>query len=226
MRKHTIEKKVEKSIYVIEMTIAVLLALGIVIGLADLVKYFIDIFNANQADSYDLFQAFLGHALILIVGVELVLMILYHSTKAILELVLFVIARKMLIYSNTMIDLVFGTMAIGIVFLILKFLIQDDDGVISKRDRFSYSATTRIRDISSQTGLEMPTDRGTTVGSLVCSLAEEACKPVEKDAEFHSGDIKIKVTKLSEKGEIEEVIVSSDKEYKRRRIPFHKRGVE
>ena len=36
------------------------------------------------------------------------LMIIYHSTEAILELILFVIARKMLVYADTMLDLIWG----------------------------------------------------------------------------------------------------------------------
>ena len=64
------------------------------------------------------------------------LMIINHSTKAILELILFVIARKMLIYSNTMLDLVLGTLAISMVFFISKYLFRkDQDEDIVKRDR-------------------------------------------------------------------------------------------
>jgi hypothetical protein len=205
-------RAVERIIFTIEMVIAALLGIGIVIGLWDLVKYFTDILYAHQAASYDLFQAFLGHALVLIVGVELILMILYHSTKAILELVLIVIARKMLIYSNTMIDLVFGTLAIATIFVILKYLVEDKEETIIRRAGVKLPAAADVREICAQTGLEIPTDKGSTVGSLVCSLADEACRPVKKNAEFVAGDIHIKVTKATKDGVIEEVVITDGKE--------------
>ena len=211
MLKHNVfERKLEKLTYILEMVIASLIAIGVIIGLVDLVRYFHEILISNPAESYELFQHFLGYALVLIVGVELMLMILYHSTKAILELILFVIARKMLIYSHTMKDLVLGTIAIAMIFLILKFLIQKDkEDVVRRRDGV-FSASTKIEDILNQTGFAIHTDKGNTVGGLVCNLAEEACKPVEQGVEFQSGDLKIKVTKATDEGLIEEVMITKN----------------
>lgn len=212
MRNFFVEDKIERVTYIIEMVIAVLLAIGIIIGLIDLVKYFGTILVAAPAESYDLFQSFLGYALILVVGVELILMILYHSTKAILELVLFVIARKMLIYAETMTDLVLGTLAIAIVFATLRFLVQKDKEDIVSRGNTVYSATTRVKDILNRTGFDIPTDKGETVGGLVCNLADEECRPIEQGAEFSSGDYKIKITKATDDGLIEEVMITSSED--------------
>ena len=213
MRNFFVEEKVEKVTYIIEIIITVLLAIGIAIGLIDLIKYFsVLVIVAPPAEYYDLFQGFLGFALLLIVGVELILMILYHSTKAILELVLFVIARKMLIYAETMTDLVWGTLAIAIVFATLKFLVQKGEEDIVRRGNTVYSASTRVKDILNKTGFDIPTDRGETLGGLVCNLADEECKPIEEGAEFISGDYKIKITKATEDGLIEEVMIVNDDE--------------
>ena len=108
------------------------------------------------------------------------LMIINHSTKAILELILFVIARKMLIYSHTMLDLVLGTLA-----------------------------STKVKDILRKTGFDIPMDKGVTVGGLVCSLADEACVAVEEGAEFISGDIKIEIVKATD-GLIEAVKITKN----------------
>ena len=210
MRNFFVEDNIEKVTYIIEMVITVLLAIGIAIGLIDLVKYFPEILNAAPAQSYDLFQDFLGYALILIVGVELILMILYHSTKSILELILFVIARKMLIYAQTMGDLVLGTLAVAIVFATLRFLVQDDKEDIVRRGNTTYSASTRVKDLLNKTGFNIPTDKGHTLGGLVCNLADEECRPIEEGAEFKSGEYKIKITKATEEGLIEEVMITNN----------------
>lgn len=208
MKHNFFEKNLEKLTYVLEMIITGLIAIGVILGLVDLIKYFGIILITDPAKSYELFQDFLAYALILIVGVELMLMILYHSTEAILELVLFVIARKMLIYSHTMLDLVLGTLAIAIVFAILRFLVHKDNEDIVKRGKGVYSASASLEEVSRKSGLNLPTDRAQTVGGLVCSLAEDACKSVEEGSEFESGDIKIKVVKATEEGLIEEVKIT------------------
>ena len=225
MRNFFVEEKIEKLTYIIEIIITVLLAIGIAIGLIDLVRYFGEILVASPAESYDLFQRFLGFALLLIVGVELILMILYHSTKSILELVLFVIARKMLIYAQTMTDLVWGTLAIALVFATLKYLVQKDEEDIVRRGNTVYSASTRVTDILNRTGFDIPTDRGETVGGLVCNLADEECKPIEECAEFRSGDYKIKITKATDDGLIEEVMIVSDKDEGKKAGQADKRSV-
>ncbi|SMP41547.1 transporter associated domain-containing protein [Anoxynatronum buryatiense] len=205
MKEFTIMKKLEEYTYVLEVILAVLLAIGIAIGLIDIVKYFVVILQAGTDEAYSIFKHFLAHTLLLVVGIELMLMLLSHSTNAILELVLFVIARKMLIYGETMMDMVLGTLAIAGVFAILKYLAPKKDFVA--RDDRVYSASTSVDKIHQDTGLDLPTNRGNTVGGLVCSLAEEACVPVSQGSEFESGDIRIKVVKATD-GVIEKVMIT------------------
>ncbi|MDW7670899.1 MAG: transporter associated domain-containing protein [Bacillota bacterium] len=205
MKEFSIMKKLEEYTYWLEMVLTILLAVGIAIGLIDIVKYFVEILQHGADESYDIFKHFLAHTLLLVVGIELMLMLLSHSTNAILELVLFVIARKMLIYGETMLDLVLGTLAIAGVFAILKYLAPKKDFVT--RDDRIYSASTSVDKIHQDTGLDLPINRGNTVGGLVCSLAEEACVPVAQGSEFESGDIRIKVVKATD-GVIEKVMIT------------------
>lgn len=209
MKEYTIIKKLEEYTYILELVLTVMLAIGIAIGLIDIVKYYVEIFTHGAEATYDIFKHFLAHTLLLVVGIELMLMLLSHSTNAILELVLFVIARKMLIYGETMLDLVLGTLAIAGVFAILKYLAPKKD-ILSRDDRV-YSASTSVDKILQDTGLNLPLNRGNTVGGLVCSLAEEACVPVSQGSEFESGNIKIKVVKATD-GVIEKVMITTTDE--------------
>jgi predicted membrane protein len=207
MRQFNIIKKLEQFTYVLEIILTVLLAIGIAIGLIDIIRYFGEIFLHGLNDSYEVFKNFLAHTLLLAIGIELMLMLLYHSTNSILELILFLIARKMLVYANTMFDLLLGTIAIAIVFVILKYLAPKKD-FVSRKDR-EYSASKKVSEVQKETGLDIPTDRGNTLGGLVCSLANEACQQVEQGAEFKSGDIRIKIVKATE-GVIERVMIMKE----------------
>lgn len=149
-----VEKNIETIVHKIEYVIAIFLVIGMIIGLIDLAHYFISIFQASGVDAYNEFQAFLGHALLLIVGAELILMILYHSTNALLELILFVIARKMLIYSHTPTDLVIGTVGLAIVFSIIKFLVEDESSDIMSKGEKNKPEETFTEDLIKDENIE------------------------------------------------------------------------
>src|SRR5690554_3113104 len=155
MNQERIKEGLEKFTYGLEIFLTLLLAIGITIGVLDIVNYFFEIFNSSAVDSYDVFKHFLAHTLLLVVGIELMLMLLSHSTNAILELVLFVIARKMLIYADTMLDLVLGTLAIAIVFAIIKFLAPNRD-FVARHDNI-FTASTMVDKVIRETGMELPT---------------------------------------------------------------------
>ncbi len=212
MKSSAFATKLKEFVHIIEVIIAVLVAVAVVIGLLDLVKYFKIIYISNPAKTYEVFNDMLGYALLLIVAIELIFMIIYHSTDAVLELVLYVIARKMLIYAQSMLDLVFGTLSIGIVFLVFRYLRVKNgkmDKIKRERDGI-YPATTKIKDLLKKTGFDISTDRAITIGGLVSSLAEDEHKPIREGAEFTLGDIRIIIMKATDDGLIQEVMVRKD----------------
>jgi hypothetical protein len=160
LKKYYLEDKFEKLTYFLEMIIAVLISLGIIIGIIDLIRFFPVILYAEPSQSYAIFQEFLGYSLVLIVGVELMLMIIKHSTKEVLNLILFVIARKMLIYSQSMLDLVLGTIAIAIVFVIIKLVASaaNDEDVI-RRVKDGNPAAAKIKDVLGKRKFDMSADK-------------------------------------------------------------------
>ncbi|NLJ99461.1 MAG: hypothetical protein GX320_09430 [Tissierellia bacterium] len=123
--KHTIqriENKIEKFIICIEALLALLIIVTVVLGLKDLVAIAIAIFKTEANYSYEILQRFLSHTLLLVVGIELALMLISHTPGRVLQVTLYAIARKMLISSSNMADILLGVLALAIVFLIDKFL--------------------------------------------------------------------------------------------------------
>lgn len=215
MKRSNIIEKLNDVALKLEIILTILLAIGIVIGLIDIIKYFYYIFEAGAVDSYSVFKQFLAHTLLIVIGIELMLMLISHSTSSMLELVLFVIARKMLIYGETMLDLVLGTLAIAILYVIIKFLLPKEDFVSRDQDKGIYSASTTVNKIIKDTGYDVPTDKGKTLGGLASLLAEENCVPVEEGAEFICDNLKLKILKATdgviEKVSIKEIELEEDK---------------
>jgi len=211
------EKLLDKSAYILEMTVAGLLVIGIVFGMVEVFSYLQLLLTSSTEGTYEIFQSFLGYSLLLIVGIELILMILYHSNKALLELILFVIARKMLVYSHSMLDLIFGTLAIAIVFFIVRYLVPRGEDDILRSEDHSYHASSYAEDIFSKMGINMlaPSHRDIQLGDLVSRLAEKESKPVEEGAEFHIDGISFIIMKTTENGEVEEVRITDDNKYEK-----------
>lgn len=107
--------------FTLDLVMAFLVVVGIVIGITDILRYFPKILVSDVPYSYDVFRDFLGHVLLLVMGVELIGMLISHSARATIELILYVIARKMLIYGETMTDMMFGAISVAVVFLTAKY---------------------------------------------------------------------------------------------------------
>lgn len=204
-KKHIIDKLTDVAL-LLEIILTVLLAIGIAIGLIDVVKYFVYIFKAEAVTSYSVFKQFLAHTLLIVVGVELMLMLISHSINSMLELILFVIARKMLIYGDTMTDLVLGTIAIAILFITIKFVPFSKPLVNRDDEEGTYSASTTIRKLMKDTGIKLPIDKGHTLGGLAYNLTNGDTSMIKDGAEFELGNIKLQILKSTD-GVIERVKV-------------------
>jgi len=199
----------------VEVVIAFLVTVGIVVGMFSVIQYIIKIPGLDMYDTYDYVKKFLGLTLLLVIGIELVLMLLSHSSVAVLDLILFATARKMLIYSDTMIDVLIATAAIAIVFAIKKYLVTSK---YMLREGKILSAASPIKNINFDINTDIPEDKGNTIGGLLCRLSEDECKPIEPGAEFTIGDIKLKIVTMKD-GLIEDVQIQElgDQKKKKKR---------
>jgi hypothetical protein len=72
----------------------------------------------------DTFYELIYRTLLLVIGLELVRMLITHSLAAVLELLAFVIARKMLKPDLTSVDIIFSVLAFVILLLGRKYLMS------------------------------------------------------------------------------------------------------
>lgn len=186
-----------------EMVLALCIIIGMAIGFVTIIGYFFDIAGTHGHETYEMIKEFLAMALLIAIGLELVLMLLSHSTSSILELVLFAIARKLLIYSQTMMDVLIGTAAIVLIFVIRKYLMSAKYALKEGR---VISAALPIHALNLDADLHMPSNKAVTIGGLICRLAEESMTPIEEGAEFTIGDVRLRILKMND-GVIEQVSI-------------------
>ncbi len=123
-------KKVEKTmkgfILWIEILLAVFIAVTVLLSGKDIVVLIYTVFVTEASASYEILQGLLAHILLLVVGLELALMLITHSAGNVLEVILYAIARKMLISSSNSTDILLGVISLAIIFAVDKYLHTND----------------------------------------------------------------------------------------------------
>ena len=124
-----------KIAYVFESILAMVVLIAVFLGTIDALRmiwemYIVDFQNPVE---YEQLNGLLGQILLLVIGVELVVMLSLHLPGALIEVLLYAIARKLLLLPKTsgMIDLLLGIISIAGLFAIRKYLLTDDNSTMN-----------------------------------------------------------------------------------------------
>lgn len=186
---------IDKAANIIEILICIIVILGVCSGIPKLIHYIVEIMRVeNLQNSYMLMNEFLKHALLLIVGIELIAMIITRSHESILTLILFVIARKMLVYSQGLTDILIGTVSVAIIFAVMKFILSDKK-LIAKLDN-TFDASVSINKLNKEYNLNLPTMTHTLAG-LIYELADkENIKEIHENTTIVYGEYVFRVLSI------------------------------
>ncbi len=195
MNNRSLKKGLVKSTLFLEMLIALFIIVAVTVSFTDLAKYIYQIFNSDPILSYKMLTDFLGHALLMAVGVELVTMLINHTPGSIIEVLLFAIARKMLIGSKSMTDFILGILAIAGVFAIRKYLFVED---ISGKRGIVVSGVTPIKEVNRLVGINLPENYADSIGTLLLRYAKEHNIELKEGLKLTIYNAGIEITKMSE----------------------------
>lgn len=127
------KNKCLKLSYNFEFILAMVVIIVVVLGTLDTLRiiwgnYIVDF--ENPVD-YEQLNNILAQILLLVIAIELVIMLTLHKTETILEVLLYAIARKLILLpkKDSMDDFLLGVIAIAILFAIKKYLIDSKDKV-------------------------------------------------------------------------------------------------
>ena len=124
----------------LEIFMAALILIGFIINLIPLIKVLpAEMLSASE----DSFHLFLERALTLVIGIEFVRMLIKHTPGSVLEVLLFTIARHMVISGGKGWDTVLNVAAIAGIFAIRRYLYVHS--FESRRDDSAYTWITGER---------------------------------------------------------------------------------
>ena len=96
---------------------------AIVIDGIDLAKELIRFVSHSEYSFTREFSSFLGNALTLVIGLEFVKMLLHHSPDLVIEILIYTIARSMVVHHPDSLSVLLGVLAIALLFGIRRFLL-------------------------------------------------------------------------------------------------------
>lgn len=186
MYRHKLRKAISTLAGITEILVAVIILLAVLVSAVllavDLFGYSGALFGKEAVVSYnDIFST----AIYIVIGIEMIKMIVKHTPDSVLEVVLFVVAKRIVADAAFgSLDLLLCVLAIAAIFAVRKFLHFDASKM---RDGTTFGADTRICDIEDLLHIDLP-DIGTTVGEVAEGELHRLERPVTEGEELTIGE--------------------------------------
>lgn len=130
MNKHIVNI-LSKVAFVLEFCITIMLAIGVALLCLRLAGSLIHVPGAEPFPEY---EELLETCFNLIIGVELIRMMYYHTADAVFEMLVFAIAREVIISHTSAIASLIGVCAIAVLFATKKFLFTSHQKLVGPED--------------------------------------------------------------------------------------------
>ena len=195
-----------KLVNMFEIVVSIMLIAGVIVSVPDIMKYYFKILTNDAVLSYEIFQNFLSHVLLLVIAIEFVVLMIAHTDTNIIHLILLVISRKMLVYSDTMLDLLIATIAIAVLFAVRKFLLTGVN-MDAEGNENEYSASTPMKILNKRYGFDIDAGETTTIGGYVAGLLIKNAEEPEVGVIVDDGEYIFQIVKMATGGVIETVSV-------------------
>lgn len=139
------------------------------------------------------FKTVLAGAIQLIIGIEFVRMLSNHSATGAIEVVLFVIAKSIIVGDYTSLEMLLGVASIALLFVIRKFLLTKtarlDEGVL-------FEANAQVSDVCKQCNVHIPETLGKTLNDVVINEFTRLGRTVNEREKLVLEDVSIMIYEM------------------------------
>lgn len=176
---------------VLEFIITIMLGIGILLLCLRMASSLTNIPNLNEWPNYnDLLETCFN----LIIGVELIRMMYQHTPDSVFEVLLFAIARHIIMDHSSIWSSLIGVCAIAVLFATRKYLFCEFDVT----DEFIFRASTKINAVNKIIHVNLPHEPGDTLLDLITAKFDEFNTETGVGACVYIGDVGLRVAKMHE----------------------------
>ena len=174
---------------ILEFFISIMLAIGI---LFLCLRMAFSLTSIPNLDVWPNYNDLLDTCFNLIIGVELIRMMYQHTPDTVFEVLLFVIARHIIIDNTSIWSSLVGVCAIAVLFATRKYLFCEFDIT----DEFIFRATTKVNAVNKILHVSLPHEPGETLLELITTKFEEFETETGVGACVYIGDVGLRVAKM------------------------------
>lgn len=176
---------------ILEFAISIMLGIGILLLCVRMASSLVHIPDLNVWPNY---SDLLDTSFNLIIGVELIRMMYHHTPDTVFEVLLFAIARHIIIDHSSIWSSLVGVCAIAVLFATRKFLFCEFDIT----DEFIFRASTKVNAVNRILQVNLPHEPGETLLDLITAKFKEFDTETGVGACVYIGDVGLRVAKMHE----------------------------
>lgn len=190
----------------VELVLAFVLLVAILLAAVGLVMQ-MGVFHGDPFNFED-FGTFLNSVFALVIGIEFIRMLVRHTPGAVIEVLLFAIARQLIVEHAGHWEMLIGIVCIAGVFAVRKFLFTKN---FAGGEMHIFHASKPVQAVNRIARTLLPDRDGGTLGELAERRMRERGNSIEEGATAHFGDTTIRVATMRE-GRIETLDVYNAEE--------------
>lgn len=175
----------------LEFIIAALLAAGIIIMTLQLILSFGNLTDINRYPNY---EDLLTTCFNLIIGVEMIRMLYLHTPITVIEVLLFAIARQIIIDHSSPLNSLIGVIAIAILFATRKFLFVNFD----ESDKIIFRSSQKIRHVNRLLHVNIPYEDDETLLDVILKKLTEDETEIGVGACTYFADFGLRIAKITD----------------------------
>ncbi|MBR5479334.1 MAG: hypothetical protein IKU84_04075 [Clostridia bacterium] len=180
---------------IFEKVLAGIILAGILVaGVKLAIDLGIGVYDWGRTGVYAIeFKTLLASAIQLIIGIEFVRMLSNHSATGAIEVVLFVIAKSIIVGDYTSLEMLLGVASIALLFVIRKFLLTKtsrlDEGIF-------FSADASVDEVCRQCKVHIPDVLGKTLNEVVINEFARLGRTVKEREKLVLEDVSIMIYEM------------------------------
>ena len=173
----------------LEFIISFVLAAGIIILLVQLI---LSMPNVPDLNIYPNYEDLVETCFNLIIGVELIRMLYQHKPSTVFEVLLFAIARQVIMAHNNPVSSLIGVISIALLFATRKFLFIEFD----ESEKIIFRATTKARIVNSILHVHIPYEDEQTLYGVITKRFEQEKTEIGVGASTFFDNFGLRVAKM------------------------------
>ena len=189
--KHFFQSVIFKFTNIMEVIISCLIVVVVVILTGKMAMNISGFFNVDMAD--EALAVFLSSCFNLVIGIELAKMLLKHSIAIVIEVLVFAIARQMIVDHPTPLGALISIFGLLILFVIRKYLFKELDAT----EKTVYRANQPVNLVNMIEHIHIPAEENETLGQLVLRELKSTDQEIGTGSIIYYKEVALRIAKIT-----------------------------